>query len=67
LICVKGRFYGIECKAGKNKPTALQELNLKKIIESGGVALVVREDDIKYLPSLLTTGELNEKESGSKT
>jgi hypothetical protein len=67
LICIKGRFYGIECKAGKNKPTALQELNLKKIIESGGVALVVREDDIKYLPSLLTTGELNEKESGSRT
>jgi hypothetical protein len=67
LICIKGRFYGIECKAGKNKPTALQELNLKKIIESGGVALVVREDDIKYLPSLLTTGELNEKESDSRT
>ena len=62
LVCIKGRFYGIECKAGKNKPTALQELNLKKIIESGGVALVIREDDIRYLPSLLTTGELNEKE-----
>ena len=66
LICIKGRFFGIECKAGKNKPTALQELNLKRIIESGGVALVVREDDVKYLPSLLTTGELNEKESSSK-
>lgn len=67
LICIKGRFFGIECKAGKNKPTALQELNLKKIIESGGVALVIREDDVKYLPSLLTTGELNEKESRSES
>jgi hypothetical protein len=42
-------------------------MNLKKIIDCGGVALVVREDDIKYLPSLLTTGELNEKESNTKT
>ena len=66
LVCIKGRFYGIECKAGKNQPTALQEINLKQIIEAGGVALVIREDDIKYLPSLLTTGELNEKE-GNKT
>lgn len=63
LVCIKGRFYGIECKAGKNQPTALQEINLKQIIEAGGVALVIREDDIKYLPSLLTTGELNEKEN----
>jgi hypothetical protein len=61
LVCIEGMFYGIECKAGKNKPTALQELNLKKIIESGGVALVIREDDVRYLPFLLTTGELNEK------
>ena len=65
LVCIKGRFYGIECKAGKNKPTALQELNLKRIIEAGGVALVIREDDIKYLPSLLTTGELNEESNKS--
>ena len=62
LICHKGLFFGIETKAGKGKLTTLQELNLKKIIESGGVALVVREDDVKYLPSLLTTGELNETE-----
>jgi hypothetical protein len=38
-------------------------MNLKKIIESGGVALVVREDDVKYLPSLLTTGESNYEET----
>jgi hypothetical protein len=38
-------------------------MNLKKIIDCGGVALVVREDDIKYLPSLLTTGESNYEEA----
>ena len=64
LVCLEGKFFGIETKAGKGKLTALQEMNLKKIIDCGGVALVVREDDVKYLPSLLTTGESNyEKEA----
>ena len=62
LICIKGLFIGIETKAGKGKLTALQEMNLKKIIDCGGVALVIREDDVKYLPSLLTTGESNYEE-----
>jgi hypothetical protein len=61
LICHNGLFYGIECKAGKGKTTALQDLNLKRIVQAGGVALVVREDDVKYLSSLLTTGENNVK------
>lgn len=63
LVCLKGKFFGIETKAGKGKLTALQEMNLKKIIDCGGVALVVREDDVKYLPSLLTTGESNYEEA----
>jgi len=60
LVCYQGKFFGIETKAGKGKTTALQELNLKKIIDCGGVALVVREEDVKYLKSLLTTGEEHE-------
>lgn len=60
LVCHKGLFFGIETKAGKGKLTTLQEINLNKIIASGGVALVVREDDVKYLPQLLSTGECNE-------
>ena len=63
LVCLKGKFFGIETKAGKGKLTTLQEMNLKKIIDCGGVALVVREDDVKYLPSLLTTGESNYEEA----
>lgn len=59
LVCLEGKFFGIETKAGKGKLTILQEMNLKKIIDCGGVALVVREGDVKYLPSLLTTGESN--------
>lgn len=66
LVCYQGKFFGIETKAGKGKTTALQELNLKKIIDCGGVALVVREEDVKYLKSLLTTGEEHEKSNSSK-
>ena len=66
LVCYQGKFFGIETKAGKGKTTALQELNLKKIIDCGGVALVVREEDVKYLKSLLTTGEEHEESNNSK-
>lgn len=66
LVCHQGKFYGIETKAGKGKLTALQELNLKKIIDCGGVALVIREADVKFLPSLLTTGEKDVKEKETK-
>ena len=45
--CYQGMFFGIECKAGKNKPTALQEKNLRGYShQSGGIALVINEDNI---------------------
>jgi len=44
LCCVNGQFLAIEAKAGKNKPTALQEQNILRIRHAGGVALVVNED-----------------------
>jgi hypothetical protein len=37
-------FIGIECKAGDNKVTALQEHNLELIKQAGGISLVVYED-----------------------
>lgn len=57
LVCHRGRFIGIETKAGRGRTTALQELNLKRIREAGGVAVVVYEDDIDMLRKLLTIGE----------
>jgi hypothetical protein len=53
VICCRGKFYGIECKAGGNKPTALQELNLKRIRESGGIAVVVDESNVDKLSSII--------------
>jgi Holliday junction resolvase len=44
LCCVNGQFLAIEAKAGKNKPTALQEKNIRDIRYAGGIALVVNED-----------------------
>jgi ethanolamine utilization protein EutQ (cupin superfamily) len=53
IAVVKGRFIGIEAKAGKNKPTALQLKNLKDIQESGGIALVINEHNIDELKAAL--------------
>lgn len=43
--CYKGFFFAIECKAGKNKPTPLQERNIQEIEKAGGVVIVVNEDN----------------------
>lgn len=50
--CYRGVFFGIECKAGSNKPTALQEAEMRKIREANGITLVVNEeniDDVKIM------------------
>lgn len=52
--CHAGLFFGIECKAGKNKPTALQEKNLKEIKAAGGLALVVNEDNMHEVTEAFT-------------
>lgn len=54
LACYRGRFVGIECKAGKNKPTALQLRNLERIEEAGGLALVINETNLEVLDDLET-------------
>ena len=41
--CIAGTFFAVECKAGKNMPTALQEKELLKIDEAGGYSWVVNE------------------------
>lgn len=46
ICCYKGRFFGFECKAGKNKPTTLQDINIEAIRKAGGYALVVNEENV---------------------
>jgi Holliday junction resolvase len=56
LACLHGRFIGIEAKAGKNKPTDLQTLNLKRIDDAGGLALVINEENLNQLEFILEAG-----------
>jgi len=51
--CYRGVFFAIECKAGTNKPTALQEVEMNKIREANGQVLVVNEDNISDVTILL--------------
>jgi Holliday junction resolvase len=51
--CYKGRFFGIECKAGKGKPTPLQEKNIAQIIAQGGLCIVVNEDNLEDVNRLM--------------
>lgn len=45
IACVNGRFLAIECKAGGNKPTALQVREIENIRIAGGVAVVASEEN----------------------
>ena len=53
VACYKGAFIGIECKAGDNKPSLLQEKNLQQIQNNEGIAMVVNEDTLLSLQNFL--------------
>jgi hypothetical protein len=52
VACCKGRFIGIEVKAGKNTLTKLQDKNLMDIVSSGGIAVAVNEKGLGYLEAM---------------
>jgi len=54
VVCNRGRFYGIECKAGKGITTSLQEKHLHEIRIAGGKAIVINELNIDELREYLT-------------
>jgi Holliday junction resolvase len=58
--CYKGRFFAIECKAGKGKTTALQDKNIARIKETGGLAIVVNEDNLEDVNALMRQIERSE-------
>ena len=53
IACYKGKFIGIECKAGDNKPTLLQLRNIEDIKRNQGLAIVVNEGNIESLLALV--------------
>jgi pantoate kinase len=66
LVCYKGLFIGLECKAGRNTATALQLHNLNSIKNANGVGLVVNEENVGVLQSILvnlTQGDSHETQT----
>ena len=53
VCCHKGVFIGIECKAGKNTTTPLQDRELAAIKYAGGTALVIHENNMHELENIL--------------
>ena len=49
IACINGKFLAIEAKAGKGTTTALQKRELDLIRKSGGVAMVINEDNLDEL------------------
>ena len=46
ILCVNGKFIGVECKADRTKkPTALQLQCMEKISQAGGVCFVVYDNE----------------------
>lgn len=62
LCCHEGRFIAIEAKAGKGKPTALQEAHMARIGLSGGVAYVINENNVNALEGLLNQRTEDERD-----
>jgi Holliday junction resolvase len=59
--CYKGRFFAIECKAGKGTTTALQERNIAQTIAQGGLAIVVNENNIPDVDKLMIEIDMGER------
>ncbi len=51
--CYKGKFFAIECKAGTNKPTALQLKNLNSVAAAGGYTEIIYEDNLEDVGLML--------------
>jgi len=50
--CIDGLFFGIECKAQGGEPTALQQREISRITDAGGIALVIDETNVGDLKNL---------------
>ena len=52
ILCVSGRFVGLEVKQPGKKPTPLQTRTLEKIKEAGGASAIVTSlDEVKEIIS----------------
>ena len=67
ICCALGKFIAIECKAGNNKPTALQQREIEAINQVGGVTFVINEDNLTMLGDFLKELTRNEPRNRDTT
>jgi len=53
IACKNSIFIAIECKAGNGKTTALQDREIKRIKQSGGITFLINETNIDQLTEYL--------------
>ena len=53
IACYKGTFVAVEAKFGKNKTTMAQDEELRLINASGGIALIINENNLQDLTNVL--------------
>jgi Holliday junction resolvase len=53
VCCLNGKFMAIECKAGDNKTTALQDKEIYAIRKAKGLAAVINETNIELVEQLI--------------
>lgn len=53
LTCINGHFVAIEVKADNGEPSKLQLLNVKKIREAGGIAIILYPDQFEEFKKLV--------------
>jgi hypothetical protein len=53
LVCLGGRFIGIECKAKSYKMTDLQTMNGVRILEAGGNFILATDQNVKALSAII--------------
>ena len=53
VVCYQGLYIAIECKAGKNKLSALQKMFLEKVAAAGGLALMINESNVDNLTGVI--------------
>jgi len=62
IICsLDGLFLAIECKAGKGTTTKLQDREIRRINESGGLALVIDEMNLDELRGFIVQKRIGKK------
>jgi len=66
LVCAFGKFLAIECKAGNNTTTALQDSHLAHIRDAHGTGLIINEHNMDVLAVTLAAWKGEYERDASK-